>query len=124
MPRPNATIVSPRMTDSLRRSHFYPHVVDIQRGASSRSPSGANITGGYVTLYANVPARVQPTTGGEMRRPDGTLNVDAETIELAGSYSEIKSTDRVWWNGQAFNILRVDHAPADDRARLIVERVH
>lgn len=131
MPRPGATIVSPKLNDHLVDAGHYPSTGRIDRvHEASRSPSGAEITGS--TPVFQVRCRLAEAgalrSSGEIRMADGTVVVATHMIDIAGTY-DIREKDRylhLEGPGMAemtfLDILRVEHSSEDDRTRLFVER--
>lgn len=123
MPRPGSSVVSPKLARSLERARFWTHRVDIRRPTSQRAASGAPFAGAGTLVLSSVPARMMPTTQGEIKRADGTIVVDGVRVELGGAYESIVDTDVLIFEGKTYNIITTRRAPADGRVTIDAERV-
>ena len=117
------TLIDGRMLTELH--NFYPSTVTIQE--STEVPDG---TGGITLAWANkaghvdLPARIAPTKGKEVRMPDQTYSIATHTIGLRANYPLITLEDRaVADDGRTFNILALASDDQDASTYLYTEIV-
>jgi head-tail adaptor len=88
------SIIDPRMLAHL--ANFYPSTVTIQEYSQRRGTAGElkkewDDKAGHV----NLPARIGPSGGREIKLPDQTYAISTHTIALRGNYPTVTVKDRV-----------------------------
>uniref|UniRef100_A0A6M3M9I7 Putative head-tail joining protein n=1 Tax=viral metagenome TaxID=1070528 RepID=A0A6M3M9I7_9ZZZZ len=99
-------IIDPRM---LARLHnFYPSTVTIQVAIEVQDATG-DITLNWADDYVDLPARIGPSGGREVRMPNQTYAVSTHTIALRAWYPTITVEDRVLADdGSIYNIMLIE----------------
>ena len=103
-----ASIIHPRLLAALQMN-FYPSACTVQVATETQNDAGevlmawADFAG-----HVNLPCRIAPVGGREMKRPDMTYTVGSHSIGLAGWYSTIVPKMRAVVSGVNYDILAVE----------------
>lgn len=116
-------LIDPRMLAHLH--NFYPSTVTIQEAMELQDGTGD------VTLdwddkpdHVDLPCRIGPSGGKEIRMPDQTYAVSTHTIGLRGNYPTVTVKDRaVDDNGVIYDIMAVESDDQDASTYLYTEIV-
>ena len=101
------TIIDPRMLTQLH--NFYPSTVTIQEAVERRGTAGEiEVDWEDMAGHVDLPARIGPSGGREVKLADQTYAVSTHTIGLRGNYPLVTVEDRaVDDNGVIYGILAV-----------------
>ena len=117
------TIIDPRMLTQLQS--FYPSTVTIQEATEVQDGTG-DITLNWMNKagHVDLPARIGPSGGREIRQDDQTYSVSTHTIGLRGNYPLVTVEDRaVDDNGVIYGIMAVESDDQDASTYLYTEIV-
>lgn len=118
----SGTIVHPGLLDKL--SGFFPATVTIQQNAPTRDDAGQPVEGwGNLAGHVDLPCRVSPSGGKEVKLENQTYTVSTHVILLKGHYPPIDASMQAVSGGQAYDILLVEHDGQGETTRLTVEVV-
>jgi len=106
-------IIDPRM---LARLHnFYPSMATIQEATELQGTTGAlTLVWADKAGHVDLPSRIGPSGGREIRLPDQTYAISTHTIGLRGNYPTVTVEDRaVDDNGVIYDIMLVESDDQD-----------
>lgn len=114
-------IIDPRM---LARLHnFYPSLVSIQEKTEIRGTAG-EVRFDWDDRYTDLPARIGPTGGQEVKLANETYKIATHTVGLRGWYPAITVEDKVVADdGTEYNILLTQSDDQQASTYLYVEIV-
>ena len=116
-------IIEDRMLDHLY--NFYPSTATFQ--AATEVPVGTvdiSLVWANKAGHVDLPARIGPSGGREIRQDDQTYAVSTHTIALRGNYPTVTVEDRVVDdNGVIYDILEVESDDQDASTYLYTEIV-
>ena len=117
------TIIDPRMLTQLH--NFYPSTVTIQEAVERRGTAGEiEVDWEDMAGHVDLPARIGPSGGREVKLADQTYAVSTHTIGLRGNYPSIGVKDRVVADdGTIYDILSVASDDQDASTYLYTEIV-
>lgn len=106
-------IIDPRMLGHLH--NFYPSTATIQESTERRGTTGElNLEWANKAGHVDLPARIGPSGGKEIRLPDQTYAISTHTIGLRGNYPTVTVEDRaVDDNGAIYDIMLVESDDQD-----------
>lgn len=116
-------IIDPRMLTHL--TNFYPSTVTIEEKHVRRGVHGEEIVDWEdKTGHVDLPARIGPTGGREVKLPDQTYAVATHTVGLRANYPTIDVEDKVVADdGTVYDILTIASDDQDASTYLYVEIV-
>ena len=114
-------IIDPRMFARLHS--FYPSTVSIQERTEIRGTAG-EVRLDWDDRYSDLPARIGPSGGREVKLPNQTYVVSTHTIGLRGWYPSITEEDRaVADDGTIYDLLLVESDDQQASTYLLTEIV-
>jgi len=113
-------LIDSRMT--TKQADFFPQSCTIKTFVETQSSSGMPINT-PADFIADISCRIAPTTGKEIKNPDGTYTVGSHTILLAGYYSTITTKMTAVINSITYDILAVEFDAEHETTRLPVQVV-
>ena len=116
-------IIDSRMLAHLH--NFYPSTVTIQEAVERRGTSGElEVDWEDKTDHVDLPARIGPSGGREVKLPNQTYAVATHTVGLRANYPTITVKDRVVADDESvFDILSIESDDQDASTYLYVEIV-
>lgn len=101
-------LISPQLLNAI--DHFFPQRCTIQDRVSVRDDHGQP-RAHWVSIpqLSDIPCRIAPSGGQEIKRPDQTYVVSTHNIALKGRYTGITEEMRAVIDGQAYDILLVQN---------------
>jgi head-tail adaptor len=111
------------MLDHL--ANFYPSTVTVQEATEVQGATG-DITLNWANKagHVDLPARIGPSGGREIRQDDQTYSVSTHTIGLRGNYPLVTVEDRVLADdGTIYDIMAAESDDQDASTYLYVEVV-
>lgn len=105
-----------------RLQAFYPQVCLVQVNTPVQDAAGQPLPG-WDTAMSPIRCRLSPVSALESKRQEMTVTVGTHVIALAGHYGGITTDMRAVVDGQAYDILGVDHDGQAHTTRLRVQVV-
>lgn len=87
----------------MSRAGQYRHRVDIQDGTEVRDPDTGGFTEAWVTVFANVPARIAPASGKEFLAAQAIQSEIVARIVIRARPG-LKAKQRILHNGDIYNV--------------------
>lgn len=116
-------LVHPRMLAQVG-DQVYPDFCTIQSGAEAQDASGFPVAAfSDVAGLAAIPCRLSPLGGGETKSPSQVYAVATHAINLRGYYPAITPKMRAQIQGQAYDVLLVEHDGQRASTRLVAQVV-
>jgi len=117
------TIIDPRMLTQL--GNFYPSMATIQESMEVQDGSGdVTLVWANKAGHVDLPCRIGPSGGREIRQENQTYSMSTHTIGLRGNYPLVTVEDRAVDDGAViYNILAVESDDQDASTYLYVEIV-
>lgn len=113
--------VHPKMLE--RNAVFFNATCTVERQTGgARDPFGEHQPS-WQAVITDVPCRIAPSGGREVKQPNQTYAVSTHHIMLLGYYTEIDASMRALVDGKQYNIMLVEHDYERRTTRLTVEVV-
>jgi len=106
-----------------RLHNFYPDRATVRRAVITRDGSGAEVLTYSEVLYADVPCRIRPVSGGEVEDIDQTFTRTTHRIAFQNPQAGIGTEDRATIAGQDYDLILVQLDSAGHATYLDVEVV-
>lgn len=113
-------LIDGRMLAAL--GDFFPETCTIQEYSETNDAAHQPIkTWSDLAGHIDLPCRKAPAKGAEYKRPDQTIAVNVNIIEIAGFYNSINVKNRVVLDSTNYDILDVEFDGNSKLTRLSVE---
>lgn len=113
-------LIDPRLTTKL--ADFFPQSCTIKTSVVTQSTSGREILT-PADFITDIPCRIAPTAGKEIKKPDGTYTIGSHVIVLDDYYSTITTKMTAVINSITYDILAVEFDAEEETTRLPVQVV-
>lgn len=117
-----SSIISPKLFGKL--GNFYNKTCTVQQNVGSRDAAG-QIGEDWEDLsgHVDVQCRIAPSGGREVKGPNQTYSVSTHYIVLVGQYTSVTAAMQAVVDGQAYDILLVQHDGQGETTKLTVQVV-
>jgi len=113
-------LIDSRLTEQL--ADFFPRTCTIQNSTETQSSSGKPIPA-WADFITDIPCRIAPATGKEVKNPKGVYSVGSHVIVLDDYYVSIVTKMRAIVDSIAYDILDVGFDAEHETTRLQVQVV-